>query len=265
MSSQEPGIGPQIGASLRDARRRLGLEVKQVEEKTKIRARYIRALENEEWDTLPAPAYIRGFLRTYGAMLGLDGETLADEYRRRHESAAPAGSPAAEPLLSERRPGRSGVRPPSRGPLIAIVVLAIVAVLFALGKIGGDDDEAEPTGERTRSSAQELRQAERKAKKQAAASEQADPLAETEGTLTALTSVEVCLVAGNDALIDNQLLSEGAEEPFSGEKVYRVDVRGGGVLFEVGGEQERVETTGSVSLEGDSRGIREIEPSGDCP
>lgn len=263
MSAQDPGIGPQIGASLRDARRRLGLEVKQVEEKTKIRARYIRALENEEWETLPAPAYIRGFLRTYGAMLGLDGETLADEYRRRHEGAAPPGSPAAEPLLSER--GRSGVRPPSRGPLIAIVLLAIVAVLFALGKIGGDDDEGDPARERTRSSAQELKEAKQKAKKQAAESRQEESLSETEGTLTALTSVEVCLVAGNDALIDNQLLSEGAEEPFSGEKVYRVDVTGGGVLFEVGGEQERVETTGSVSLEGDSRGIREIEPSGDCP
>ena len=261
MSAQQPGIGPQIGASLRDARRRLGLEVKEVEEQTKIRARYIRALENEEWDTLPGPAYIRGFLRTYGAMLGLDGEMLADEYRRRHEGAPQPGSPAAEPLLSERR--RQGVRPPSRGPLIAIVLLAIFLVLLALGLFGGDDDGGEePVRERDRGS----KQAQRKAAKQAAKqSKQQDPREETEGTLTALTGVEVCLVAGNDALIDNQLLSEGAEEPFSGAKVYRVEVTGGGVLFEVGGERERVETTDRVSLEGDSRGIREVDSSGDCP
>ena len=259
MSTQQPGIGPQIGASLRDARRRLGLEVKEVEERTKIRARYIRALENEEWDTLPGPAYIRGFLRTYGAMLGLDGEMLADEYRRRHEGAPQPGSPAAEPLLSERR--RQGVRPPSRGPLIAIVLLAIFLVLLALGLLDGGDDDSEPVRERDRGAKEQ-----RKAAKQAAKEpQQQDPLEETEGTLTALTGVEVCLVAGNDALIDNQLLSEGAEEPFSGEKVYRVDVTGGGVLFEVGGERERVETTERVSLEGDSRGIREVDSSGSCP
>ena len=259
MSAQQPGIGPQIGASLRDARRRLGLEVKEVEEQTKIRARYIRALENEEWDTLPGPAYIRGFLRTYGAMLGLDGEMLADEYRRRHEGAPQPGSPAAEPLLSERR--RQGVRPPSRGPLIAIVLLAIFLVLLALGLLDGGDDDSEPVRERDRGAKEQ-----RKAAKQAAKeSKEQDPLEETEGTLTALTGVEVCLVAGGDALIDNQLLSEGAEEPFSGEKVYRVDVTGGGVLFEVGGERERVETTERVSLEGDSRGIREVDSSGSCP
>lgn len=264
MSAQDPGIGPQIGASLRDARRRLGLEVKEVEERTKIRARYIRALENEEWETLPGPAYIRGFLRTYGAMLGLDGETLADEYRRRHESAAPAGSPAAEPLLSERRNGRSAGGPPSRGPLIVIVLLAIAAALFLLGQLGGEEDD-EADRERSRTTAKELKQPERKAEQQAADAKREDPLTETEGTLTALTGVEVCLVAGEDALIDNQLLAEGAEEPFSGAKVYRVDISGGNVIFEVGGDRERVETTESVSLEGDSRGIRMVEPSGDCP
>ena len=260
--STQPGIGPQIGASLRDARRRLGLEVKEVEEQTKIRARYIRALENEEWETLPGPAYIRGFLRTYAAMLGLDGEMLADEYRRRHEGAPQPGSPAAEPLLSERP--RHGVHPPSRGPLIAMVLIAIFIVLLALGLLGGgDDDDGDPARER---SAKEQKQAERKAARQAAKeTKQEDPREVTEGTLTALTGVEVCLVAGNAALIDNQLLSEGAEEPFSGEKVYRVDVSGGGVLFEVGGDRERVETTESISLEGDSRGIRTVEPSGDCP
>lgn len=262
MSAQEPGIGPQIGASLRDARRRLGLEVKQVEETTKIRARYIRALENEEWETLPGPAYIRGFLRTYGAMLGLDGETLADEYRRRYEHALPAGTPGAEPVLSERR--NRSVGPPSRGPLIAIVVIAIAAALFLLGVLG-DDDEGDGGSGKARGSAKQLERAERKAKKEMQNSNPEGQLTETEGSLRALTSVQVCLVSGNDALIDDQLLSEGATEELAGEKVYRVDVDGGGVLFEVGDDKRRVETTGRVSLEGDSRGIREVEPPGECP
>ena len=74
------GLG--IGAALKDARRRQDMDVKEAEERTKIRARYLRALEAEDWEVLPAPAYVRGFLRTYGDMLDLDGEMLADRYRR---------------------------------------------------------------------------------------------------------------------------------------------------------------------------------------
>ena len=58
------------------------MDIKEAEERTKIRTRYLRALEAEDWEVLPAPAYVRGFLRTYGQILGLDGEALADRYRR---------------------------------------------------------------------------------------------------------------------------------------------------------------------------------------
>ncbi len=100
-----------IGNALKDARRRIGMDVKEAEERTKIRAKYLRALEAEDWEVLPAPAYVRGFLRTYGALLGLDGEHLADEFRRRYEAPGSAVSPASEPILQERR--RSQWRPPA--------------------------------------------------------------------------------------------------------------------------------------------------------
>ena len=73
----------EIGSSLRRARERLGLELPQVEEQTRIRAKYLRALEEDEFDVLPASAYAKGFLRVYADFLGLDGERFVDEFNER--------------------------------------------------------------------------------------------------------------------------------------------------------------------------------------
>jgi cytoskeleton protein RodZ len=79
MTPEQPDRGPQIGSVLKETRKRQGIDIRTVEEMTKIRIKYLRALENEEWDTLPGPAYARAFLRTYAELLGLDGEALVDE------------------------------------------------------------------------------------------------------------------------------------------------------------------------------------------
>jgi hypothetical protein len=73
----------EIGSSLREARLRQHLEYTDVELRTKIRARYVRALEDEEFESLPAQTYVRGFLRTYAEFLGLDGQLYVDEYNSR--------------------------------------------------------------------------------------------------------------------------------------------------------------------------------------
>src|SRR5213080_5444067 len=76
---------PDIGETLRDARMRARIDVSEIEAKTKIRAKYLRALENEEWGLLPGPTFVRSFLRTYADYLGLDSKLLVEEYRVRHE------------------------------------------------------------------------------------------------------------------------------------------------------------------------------------
>src|SRR5947209_2442078 len=63
---------PEIGATLREARMRQRIDISEIEAQTKIRAKYLRALENEEWDLLPGPTFVKSFLRTYAAALGLD-------------------------------------------------------------------------------------------------------------------------------------------------------------------------------------------------
>jgi hypothetical protein len=74
----------EIGNSLREARVRQRLDFPQVELATKIRAKYIRALEEEEFDVLPSGTYIKGFLRSYADFLGLDGQLYVDEYNSRY-------------------------------------------------------------------------------------------------------------------------------------------------------------------------------------
>ena len=91
-----------IGSLLRETRIRNKIDITTVEEATKIRAKYLRALENEEWVVLPGPTYVKTFLRTYAQFLGLDPHLLVDEYSARFEEpedleVAGVHAPAADP------------------------------------------------------------------------------------------------------------------------------------------------------------------------
>src|ERR671915_1420579 len=84
MSDRNNGAnaGLKIGRSLELAREEQGLSLHQAEQETKIRARYLRELERENFDMLP-PVYVQGSLKTYANFLGLDGDALTRELRRR--------------------------------------------------------------------------------------------------------------------------------------------------------------------------------------
>jgi hypothetical protein len=73
----------EIGNSLREARLRQRLDFAELEQAVKVRAKYLRALEDEHFDLLPEPAYVKGFLRAYASFLGLDGQLYVDEYSSR--------------------------------------------------------------------------------------------------------------------------------------------------------------------------------------
>ena len=83
----------EIGSSLRQARQHRGLELADVERETRIRAKYLAALEDERFEVLPGQAYVRGFMRTYADFLGLNANLYVDEYNERfappEEDAAP--------------------------------------------------------------------------------------------------------------------------------------------------------------------------------
>ena len=117
----------EIGYSLKAARERQGIGFPEAELATKIRAKYIRALEEEDFATLPADTYARGFLRTYAEYLGLDGEIYVDEYASRFHNAEWED----EPAVSRRRPRRTR-RERTIERRAVILALAGIAVLAAL-------------------------------------------------------------------------------------------------------------------------------------
>src|SRR5829696_8345631 len=73
---------PEIGDQLRETRLRNRIDITEVEAATKIRAKYLRALENEEWELLPGPTFVKTFLRTYADYLGLDARNLVESTGR---------------------------------------------------------------------------------------------------------------------------------------------------------------------------------------
>jgi cytoskeleton protein RodZ len=135
---------PAIGDTLREARMRKKLDIADVEERTKIRAKYLRALENEEFGLLPGSTFVKTFLRTYAEELGLDPHALLEEYRASHElrdeaEIAPIGVSAAERRGRGRERRYTGGTPP-RGAIFAALVVALLAFLLVLGLLSGDDD-----------------------------------------------------------------------------------------------------------------------------
>jgi cytoskeletal protein RodZ len=100
-----------IGHTLRDARRRRDLDLAACEQATRIRGRYLAALEDERFELLPEPAYARSFLRTYAAHLGLDPEPLVAELDERIGHGEPRDGPVVRQTLPRAMPQG----PPSRG------------------------------------------------------------------------------------------------------------------------------------------------------
>ena len=187
---------------------RAKIDINEVETRTKIRAKYLRALENEEWDLLPGEIYVKSFLRTYGDYLGLDTRQLVDDFRRQYERPSDQElRPIAPPGRERDRNARSRVLPPWL--IIGVVVVAIVAVLFAVGKLSGGSSSppvthpaaTTPTTHRTHSRHRPVHRAAAKPKT-------------VRLQLTATGQVYVCLVDGTGAkLIPGLIFTAGQPIP----------------------------------------------------
>ena len=133
----------EIGNSLRETRLRQEFDFPELEHATKIRAKYLRALEDERFELLPSHTYIKGFLRSYAEYLGLDGQLYVDEYNSRYvtgEDDAPLSTrrvPAARRRKRDRRE--------SNVVLLALTSIGIVtALVIAAWQFGNPEQERVP-------------------------------------------------------------------------------------------------------------------------
>jgi Helix-turn-helix domain len=193
---------PEIGETLREARMRARIDVSEIEATTKIRAKYLRAIENEEWDLLPGPTFVKSFLRTYADALGLDGKAMVEEYRR---SAEPPSEPL-EPISSPRsaQPLKGG---PSRGYMALVGAIGVIIVLLIIGlasKGGKSPSSADKTA--TTGSAKQP-------PAHAHASHHAASSRVISLSLQATGVVYVCLIGDGRKLLSGKTLQPGARTP----------------------------------------------------
>ena len=132
-----------IGQTLREARERKGLSIREVNSVLHIHAAYLDALETEEFTKIPAPVYVRAFLREYGRFLGMDPEPLVQEYSSRFGGQQPAslnaGWTSAPPLANTGTGG--GVGRVVVGTLIAVglLVSSYAYLEFQKGKSAAEE------------------------------------------------------------------------------------------------------------------------------
>jgi hypothetical protein len=124
----------EIGTSLREARVRQGVDLLEAERATKIRSKYLRALEDERFELLPAQTYVKGFLRSYAEYLGLDGQLYVDEYNSRY-----VADEDALPRVRRTRQSPAHRRVESGVLLITLAGIAVTAALVIVAwKYSGD-------------------------------------------------------------------------------------------------------------------------------
>jgi Helix-turn-helix domain/RodZ C-terminal domain len=248
-------VETEIGTTLREARIRRKIDLADIETQTKIRVRYLRALENEEWDLLPGPTYTRSFIRTYGIALGLDGERLADDFRRQQEDRelSAGREPVSRPLSL---PGE-GDGASSRTILFgAAAVVALIAVLFVLGVTGGDDSN--PAGPAAAGAPPKHGQ------KGGKAAAQHKPGVSIQ--LRATADVWVCaLAADGTPVINGEILTTGTQRgPFRSGS-FQLAFGNGSVDLQVNGKPFAVEDTPSpVGYQVTKKRVRPL-PQGSRP
>jgi hypothetical protein len=224
---------PEIGATLREARQRRRIDVFDVESQTKIRAKYLRALEEEEWDLLPGPTYVKTFLRTYAEFLGLDAKLLVEEYKQRFERPGPQELTPFSTNLGSRRERRRARGPViSPGVIVGVCFVLLIGALAGIGILWDDSDDATtattpaaatPTPTRTPSRPASVRL-----------------------TIVPEARVEVCLLSRTGSrLIDGRDLRRGQVRSFRGRR-FRVGFSNGSVRMRVGGRTYRVPSGGPI-------------------
>jgi cytoskeletal protein RodZ len=122
-----------IGVTLREKRKEKKIPLKKISQATRIREKYLEALEEEDYGVFPAEVYLKGFLRTYANYLGLDGNELVHIYEQEHPAQdikpelSVQTTDATLHLMSRKKSRKF--------KLLWVGVLAIILIILIPGKI----------------------------------------------------------------------------------------------------------------------------------
>jgi len=231
------------------------IDISEIESETKIRAKYLRALENEEWDLLPGPTYVKSFLRTYAEALGLDGKLLIEEYKLRHERLSdvemqPIRPPGTHDMRRRRRMG-SG-----RGWAVLAVVVLLIVGLYALGRldVGDGGSDAANTTPTTPTATTKKKRTSSTAKRSGAAAKSSSKTKKKKAQrklvrlrLVPTGPVYVCLKrAGGRTVVNGRILQAGSRQPTYRSRRFRLLLGNSEVRLRVNGRTRPVAPTGGV-------------------
>jgi len=255
-------MAPTVGQTLREARSERGVELSEVERATKIRVKFLEAMEGDRWEKLPAPVYARGFLDIYARYLGLDQRALLDEYSKavegdRHE-AIPE-SVIKPGTLRQSRPARraQSINLKAVGKVLAGVFVLVIAGLVIVGSIGGSDDDGGDQGQRAKESRGES------ARPPTSPTTPTTPSGQVSVELRSTAAVWVCLVDDSgDPLVDSETLSaDESRGPFSADG-FDVTFGNGSVEMTVNGEPTQIpEVAEPIGYRITASGVRRLDPS----
>jgi cytoskeleton protein RodZ len=255
---------PEIGETLREARMRERIDVSEIEAQTKIRAKYLRALENEEWDLLPGPTFVKSFLRTYATALGLDGKALVEEYRLSYERPSEPPEPIVSSPRKVRVPrGSSGGAGPSRGYMALVGIVGVVIVLLIVGLLSGGGKGGSTGSTSTRTDATAKHQAaHRGAGRRARGTSSANATGIVSLSLRATGTVYVCLIGeGGKKLVAAQTLEAGTRTPTFHAKRFALTLGNNAVVLMIDGTPRTVPaSSGAIGYTITKAGRRTLAP-----
>jgi hypothetical protein len=235
----------EIGSTLREARMRQRIDITDMEVRTKIRAKYLRALENEEWDLLPGPTYVRSFLRTYADALGLDSKLLVEEYKLRHDPLETGElHPIRRPTQRER--DRRRRREPRGMPVAAIVGIVLAAIFVALYLLGQNADDEGDGGRTAAGPPAETQEREGDGEREREPQRERPARPRTVRLqLIPTAPVSVCLVdARGEILIGNEILQPGQPSRTFRSRRFRMVLGNNGLRLKINGTDRTVPPSG---------------------
>jgi cytoskeletal protein RodZ len=236
----------EIGSQLREARMRMRIDTGEVEVRTKIRAKYLRAMENEEWDLLPGEVYVRSFLRTYADFLGLDSRALLDEFRRRYESPSDHEPPPIAPLGRERRRRSSGGFRIPPWVVVLAVLIVVAGVLYLVGKGNNSPNPGNSASNHTTTTTHHGRRHHRHARRHHAVTHPRLPSTVTVSlTVTGTTGTFVCLENAHGRQLVNGTFASGQTIPTGTAKKLLLTVESPSVTIKANGKTIANRATGS--------------------